>query len=152
MKRSGFKKTKKSPLKKKSPHTLAKLQRDIWKLLRAKIRLERGNKCYTCDQTGLVGSNWHIGHLWAKASLGAYLKYDERVLRPQCYRCNIHFGGNGAEFYKRMLEEDVCGVNFFSRSLLFIFSLYSRLLFFFVSQWCLFLLNTVISLYVIEHL
>jgi hypothetical protein len=33
------------------------------------------------------------------------LKYDLRVLRLQCYRCNIHFGGMGAVFYVRMLEE-----------------------------------------------
>lgn len=40
-----------------------------------------------------------------KASCGAYLKYDLRVLRPQCYNCNINWGGNGAEFYRRMLLE-----------------------------------------------
>jgi hypothetical protein len=50
----------------------------------------------------LTGSVWHTGHLWAKASLGAYLKYDLRVLRPQCYHCNINLGGLGAEFYRRM--------------------------------------------------
>jgi len=105
LKRTGFKKKARKPLRKKSPQTVAKLQRDIWKLLREKLRKQYGNICYTCDQTGLKGANWHIGHLWAKASLGAFLKYDERVLRSQCYRCNIHFGGNGAEFYKRMSEE-----------------------------------------------
>ena len=49
-----------------------------------------------------MGGNWQTGHLWAKASLGAYLKYDLRVLRPQCYHCNINLGGLGAEFYRRM--------------------------------------------------
>lgn len=43
--------------------------------------------------------------MWAKASLGAYLKYDLRVLRPQCARCNIFLGGMGAEFYAHMLRE-----------------------------------------------
>ena len=43
--------------------------------------------------------------MWAKASLGAYLKYDLRVLRPQCFRCNMRLGGMGAEFYRRMLDE-----------------------------------------------
>lgn len=43
--------------------------------------------------------------MWAKASLGAYLKYDLRVLRPQCYNCNINQGGRGADFYKRMSKE-----------------------------------------------
>jgi hypothetical protein len=43
--------------------------------------------------------------LWAKASLGAYLKYDLRILRPQCYHCNINLGGAGADFYLRMVDE-----------------------------------------------
>jgi len=43
--------------------------------------------------------------MWAKASLGAFLKYDLRILRPQCYFCNINCGGRGAEFYARMLSE-----------------------------------------------
>lgn len=43
--------------------------------------------------------------MWPKASVGAYLKYDLRILRPQCYNCNINDGGRGADFYKRMLSE-----------------------------------------------
>lgn len=38
----------------------------------------------------------------AKASLGAYLKYDLRLLRPQCYHCNMNLGGNGAIFIENM--------------------------------------------------
>lgn len=53
-----------------------------------------------------MGSNWHTGHLWAKASVGAYMKYDLRILRPQCYNCNINQGGRGADFYFRMLKEN----------------------------------------------
>lgn len=41
--------------------------------------------------------------MWAKASLGASLKYDLRVLRPQCAVCNLFRGGMGADFYKKML-------------------------------------------------
>lgn len=40
-----------------------------------------------------------------KACVGAYLKYDLRILRPQCYNCNINLGGKGADFYARMLKE-----------------------------------------------
>lgn len=50
----------------------------------------------------MEGSNWHTGHLLPKASVGAYLKYDLRVLRPQCYNCNINLGGNGAIFIENM--------------------------------------------------
>lgn len=37
-----------------------------------------------------------------KASLGAYLKYDLRLLRPQCSHCNLWLGGNGAVFIEKM--------------------------------------------------
>jgi hypothetical protein len=52
-----------------------------------------------------VGSNQHTGHLWAKASLGAFLKYDLRLLKIQCYNCNINHGGMGADIFLRMWEE-----------------------------------------------
>ena len=107
MKRSYFKKkigkpSKKCKLKHQSKQKISVLQRKLWVLCREIIRKKYGNTCYTCGRTGLSGANWHTGHLWAKASLGAYLKYDLRVLRPQCYRCNIIMGGLGAEFYRRM--------------------------------------------------
>lgn len=38
----------------------------------------------------------------SKASLGAYLKYDLRLLRPQCAVCNIWRGGMGAIFIENM--------------------------------------------------
>lgn len=43
--------------------------------------------------------------MWAKASLGAYLKYDLRILRWQCNTCNQYRGGMGADFYQKMLME-----------------------------------------------
>lgn len=38
----------------------------------------------------------------AKSTLGAYLKYDLRLLRIQCTRCNIWGGGMGAIFIENM--------------------------------------------------
>ena len=110
MKRSGFKKKtgkplKKSWLKKKSKVKISVVQRKLWELCRRILKARYTNTCYTCGQMGLVGSNHQAGHLWPKASLGAFLKYDLRVLRPQCFRCNIHLGGNGAVFYSRILKE-----------------------------------------------
>lgn len=93
---------KRSPLKKKSKQSISKIQRDLWQECRRIIKQKYGNVCYTCGAVNLISSNWQIGHLFAKASLGAYLKYDLRVLRPQCFRCNIHFGGAGATFIENM--------------------------------------------------
>ena len=85
---------------KKSSKTL---QNKIWKLCKEIIRKKYGNECYTCGAKGLVGSNWHTGHLIAKSTLCAYLKYDLRLLRPQCSNCNIWGGGMGAEFLRKMI-------------------------------------------------
>jgi hypothetical protein len=94
------------PLKRKSNQKISVIQRKLWDECKRIIRARHGNQCYSCGAKDLVGSNWHTGHLWAKAALGAYMKYDLRVLRPQCYKCNIHHGGAGADFYLRMWEEN----------------------------------------------
>lgn len=93
---------KKSKLKKVSKQPISKLQRLIWEECKRIIRARYKNVCYTCGATGLVGKNCQTGHLLAKASLGAYLKYDLRLLRIQCTRCNIWGGGMGAIFIENM--------------------------------------------------
>ena len=96
---------KRTKLRKKSKQKISVLQRKLWEECKRIIRRDYGNTCFTCGAYPLSGANWHTGHLWPKASLGAYLKYDLRVLRPQCYHCNINLGGNGAVYYKKMLDE-----------------------------------------------
>lgn len=95
---------KRTPLKKASKQPISLLQRKLWEECKRIIREQFGNSCYTCPAKGLIGSNWHTGHLYPKASVGAYLKYDLRILRPQCYNCNINLGGNGAVYYQKMLK------------------------------------------------
>lgn len=97
---------KKGTLKKKSKQSISLIQRKIWEHCKRIIRKRYGNTCYTCTAKGLTGSNWHTGHLFSKASLGAFMKYDLRVLRPQCYNCNINRGGAGADFYLKMWQEE----------------------------------------------
>ena len=102
---------KKTPLKKISKAPISKIQRDIWVECRRICGKQYGNKnggvdCYTCGARNLEGSNRQLGHLFSKATLSAFLKYDLRVLRWQCMRCNIHGGGMGADYYKRMLKEE----------------------------------------------
>ncbi len=96
---------KKTKLCKKGKQKISVIQRKLWELCKQLTRKNYPNVCYTCGQTDLGGVNCHTGHLWPKAVLGAYLKYALRVLRIQCYNCNINLGGMGAEFYKRMLKE-----------------------------------------------
>lgn len=96
---------KKTPLRKKSKTKISVLQRQVWELCKQIVRKKYGNTCYTCGRSALSGSNWQTGHMWAKASVGAYLKYDLRILRPQCAVCNLFQGGRGADFHRKMLEE-----------------------------------------------
>jgi hypothetical protein len=96
---------RKTKIRKLSKMPISRLQRKIWDHCKRIIREKYPAICYTCGSTGLTASNCQTGHMWAKASLGAYLKYDLRVLRLQCFRCNIHQGGRGADFYKKMLSE-----------------------------------------------
>lgn len=95
--------TKKKP---KTKNPLTKLKKQLWELCKQIIRKRYGNTCYTCKKEGLVGSNWHTGHFVASSICGAYLRYDLRNLRPQCYRCNISLVGNGAVFYD-LLRSDL---------------------------------------------
>lgn len=98
-------------MKKVSAQPISKIQRLLWVECRrvADILYKPKNgvfKCYTCGRA-VSGSNKQLGHVpWAKAALGAFLKYDMRVLRWQCYHCNINLGGAGTEAYKRMLREE----------------------------------------------
>ena len=89
-------------MKKKSKQKISVIQRKIWEHCKRIIRARYPNTCYTCSRTGLEGSNWHTGHMFSKATLSAFLKYDLRVLRPQCYFCNVNCGGRGAEFIENM--------------------------------------------------
>jgi len=93
-------------MRKASKASISKVQRELWELCKQITRKKYGNSCFTCSRAGLEGSNWHTGHLIPKASLGAFLKYDLRVLRPQCYHCNINLGGNGAVFIERLRKEE----------------------------------------------
>lgn len=98
---------KRGVLKKVSKQPISKIQKELWKECKRIVDEQFGTNCYTCPQKNLQGSNKQLGHVpWPKASLGAYLKYDLRVLRNQCFACNIHRGGMGAEAYKRMLREE----------------------------------------------
>ena len=95
---------KRTALKKKSKSPQRKIEDALWEECKRITREQFGNVCYTCGARGLQGSNWHTGHMWSKASLSAFLKYDLRVLRPQCYNCNVNRGGQGADFYAKMLK------------------------------------------------
>lgn len=80
---------------------LKKIQTALWKECKRIIHNRYQGKCYTCGKI-VKGKNKHTGHMIPKKYLKAYLKYDLRLLRPQCYHCNINLGGMGALFIEKM--------------------------------------------------
>ncbi len=83
---------------------LRSLRHRLWELCKEVTRKRYGNTCYTCGKGPLSGSGWQTGHFIARSIGGLLLKYDLRNLRPQCYRCNIDLSGNGAVFYRKLVE------------------------------------------------
>lgn len=81
------------------------MAKKVWKECRRIIRLRYQNVCYTCGATGLEGKNWQTGHYYPNGALGASMKYDLRILRPQCIKCNIHYGGMGGAYREHMKQE-----------------------------------------------
>lgn len=102
---------KRGKLRKESKQSISKLQRDIWELCKQIVRITYKNSdgtwyCYTCGRLITEPKNAQTGHMLAKASVGAFLKYDLRILRIQDYFCNINLGGNGAVFIENMRERE----------------------------------------------
>ena len=97
---------KRTPLKRKSKSDTRKVQDKLWEHCKRLTRQKYGNTCYSCGKTGLVGSSWQTGHLVPNSVGGALLRYHLSNLRPQCYYCNINLGGNGATYYRLMVERE----------------------------------------------
>ncbi len=90
--------------------TIKGVKKKLWeeckRITRARyIKYEFGWDCYTCDKYITILSDAHTGHFIPSGSCGVLLRYDLRNLRVQCYNCNINLGGNGAEYYRRMIKE-----------------------------------------------
>ncbi len=91
--------------------TIGQIQKKLWVECKRIVRdiYKRGDgtyNCYTCPQTNLTGSNCQTGHFIPKSVCGAFLKYDLRNLRIQCFRCNCNLSGNGAIFYRNMVRDE----------------------------------------------
>lgn len=94
-------------MKKKTPK---KLREELWneckRIIRARYIRDDGMwNCYTCDKLIAEPAKAHTAHFIPSASCGAFLRYDLRNLRVCCYHCNINLGGNGTEYYPRLVKE-----------------------------------------------
>jgi DNA-directed RNA polymerase subunit N (RpoN/RPB10) len=95
---------KRSRLKKNGKSKISKLQKELWAICRKVAEARWPSVCFTCGKQ-VEGSNRHLGHFIPRPA-SAYLKFDIRNLRWQCYHCNINLGGYQAEFYRRLVETE----------------------------------------------
>jgi hypothetical protein len=97
---------KRTKLKKKSKSNTRKIQDELWQECRRVqgLRYPAPNTCFTCGKP-VEGANRHLGHFIPNSVGGALLRYNLDNLRFQCYYCNINLGGNGSEFYRKLVEE-----------------------------------------------
>ena len=100
----------------KSP-TVAKLKKTAWKLLSEVVRREAADQyglvdCYTC------GPRHHWKQIQAGHAIsgrtGAVL-FDEEIIRPQCYACNVPMRGNYQVFVAKLIKEN--GMEWWDRKL-----------------------------------
>lgn len=86
------------------------LKEELWELCKKITRELYKNydgtwDCFTCGRLIDQPAKAQTGHFIPSSTCGAYLRFDLRNLRIQDYYCNINLGGNGAMFYKNMVED-----------------------------------------------
>lgn len=96
MKRSRLRKTAKKD-------TLGYWKNKFWGVFSKYIRERDEYICFTCGKEG-KGKGMHAGHFIPRRSGGLSLFFHEENVWSQCFHCNINLGGNGAEFYRRLVE------------------------------------------------
>ena len=97
-------------MSKRKPPTIGKLRVKLWRILSRYIRVKYSSDgvnvpCYTCGNNTVIGtSDSQGGHYWAKGGYEA-LRFDERNIRNQCYRCNEIREGETQIFGMNLLKE-----------------------------------------------
>lgn len=88
--------------------TITSVKKTLWeecrKFAKAKYVKDGGHFCFTCSKP-IEKANCQLGHFIPSSVGGALLRYHPENLKLQCYYCNINLGGNGSEFYRRLVVE-----------------------------------------------
>ena len=85
-----------------------KLKKKVWKVFSQYIRLKYADKdgfvtCYTCGKR-LFWKKAQAGH--AIGGRTNSVLFDEDLVRPQCYRCNVVLNGNYNKFSLKLIKEN----------------------------------------------
>jgi len=92
---------------KKKTKSLRQLKDQCWKLFSEYIRRKDADEggtveCYTCGNL-MYWKEAHAGHFVGGRTNSVL--FNERIVKPQCPRCNIFLSGNYAYYTLRMLDE-----------------------------------------------
>jgi hypothetical protein len=93
--------------KKIRTRTQKSLKKELWSLVSRYVRMSAADRngnctCYTC---GTVG-HWkemQAGH--GVSGRGNAILFELKVIRPQCYPCNMHKHGNYEVFIPKLVHE-----------------------------------------------
>lgn len=100
----------KPSVKKKKPVSISKLKSKLWeeckRIVRARYKQNDYWFCFTCQRLIDEPAKAQTGHFLPSSTCGAFLRYDLRNLRIQCYNCNINQGGAGADYYRNLVTEN----------------------------------------------
>lgn len=88
--------------KKKKKKSLSSLKKELWRYFSTYIKHRDNWRCFTCNSF-VSGQNAHAGHFVPSSVGGISLRYNEDNVHCQCYRCNIHLGGNYVTYRERMV-------------------------------------------------
>ena len=95
--------------KRRQKSDIVKVQKKIWELckqiVRQKYQIGDSWVCYTCGKPIYSRQDAHTAHFIPKSVCGLYLRYNLANLRVCCMSCNVYGGGQGALFYRHMVEE-----------------------------------------------
>lgn len=101
---------KKTSNKVPSKNKTKKLKAELWELCKQITRKKYQNQngtwhCFTCGKLIDLPAKAQTGHGIPSSVGGILLRYHLNNLRIQDYFCNINLGGNGGEYYKRLVLE-----------------------------------------------
>lgn len=81
------------------------LEKKVWELCKQITRKRYGYTCYTCGKDNLTSFQCHTGHFRKKSLMPMQMKYDLRILRPQCAGCNLFQDGNEAAYATQLIRD-----------------------------------------------
>ena len=85
------------------------LEKRVWLLCKELTRKTYGYTCYTCGKENLTPFQCHTGHFRKKSLMPMQMKYDLRILRPQCPQCNLFQDGNEGAYATQLIRDHGAG-------------------------------------------